>query len=203
MATKTETKFEIGDVVYVRGLEGAVVGVRCPRRGRARVVYHVGLLDKPGRVFGFRSPDGAGMARSFQQSGKPRRLSAAALEAARDAYWGAVQAKKSRAFDARKERWDALGDVTDWAGSRSATDRFKVGDVVTVRGPRGNWDATVGAVNLATGKLGIRNVGADRSADPLAALFSSYRRPTREFRWLDPRCVVAVNGKPVKKGDKP
>jgi hypothetical protein len=201
MATTTETKFEMGDVVYVRGLEGAVVGVRCPRRGRARVVYHVGLLDKPGRAFGFSCPNGAGMARSFKQSGAPRRLAGKALDDARDAYWGAVRSKKDHAFDQRKARWGALGDVTDWAGSRSATERFKVGDVITVRGPRGNWDATVGAVNIATGKLGLRRSGVAAQLDPLTAMFEGVRS-RREFRWLDPRCVVAVNGKPIGKGSE-
>ena len=79
---------------------------------------------------------------------------------------------------------------------RKALDELKLqkGDRIAIRGPGYNWDALVGAVNYATGKVGIVRSDRDQRDRLQQLIYLTQGRTTRmrEFRWIPAQHVVKI-----------
>ena len=72
---------------------------------------------------------------------------------------------------------------------------LKVGMRVRILGRGRNWNATIGALNMRTGKVGLKRPGTPDSNDPIMAEVQQLmggRKRRREFRWIHPRSILRV-----------
>lgn len=124
----------------------------------------------------------------------------------------AIYTKRQESDQQRTQaRQDTLGEGYQWTdrGRFLGTDRFKIGDTITIRSDRGSWTAKVVAINTQTGKLGIpgpqvtQAVKHDLEALQIMEhlyLGKTRTRAPRDKQWIDPRAVIAVNGTPIPEG---
>ena len=210
------------DVVDLRARQGTIaVVVASVRYSRGHVSYLLGPLDPKQTGFYKITSRHAGLVSESKVKATKAQIQAAkdrafAVKANRDEF-------QEKQVTERRDALDKIGGEVDWETSTDAwrktgkrdlfMDSLKPGDVITIKGGRGSdWDATVGTVNIATGKVGIERPGwqkermAQRAAqtenlnalDRMLMGGTHQRRVVKkEYRWIDARFVLSVNGKKV------